>query len=388
MLDPQEDGPSDIPGYDGLEDEAFPPLPPPRSPGQEEGDPFADGDEGDVSALADVPATKRKGVRRPQPKLDSQRLISEKGLPALRTMFDDVRFKGKGREAEDLRLLMQKMENWAHRLYPKLQFEDFIDKVEKLGSKKEVQTCLKRIRLDMPLTHEDFMDGVEEAPTGPQVIGDPDPFSRVSFDDLQGPVHSTPAPTATAAPSPVAPSLSEEQRRRMELNRQRALERRLARQQQQQETDPSDSQTVDPPSPRNEPTSVSSANLLNDSADQDQKGEDLDPDPSSSTTQPPAAESEPPAAESEPPAAESEPPAAESEPPAAESEPPAAESEPPAAESEPPAAESEPPAAESEPPAAESEPPAAESEPPAETGQSEEGSSASPGHPLGREEEE
>lgn len=42
-------------------------------------------------------------------------------------------------KAEDLRLLMQKMENWAHRLFPKLQFENFIDKVEKLGAKKEVQ---------------------------------------------------------------------------------------------------------------------------------------------------------------------------------------------------------------------------------------------------------
>lgn len=42
-------------------------------------------------------------------------------------------------QAADLRLLMQKMENWAHRLYPKLQFEDFVDKVEKLGNKKEVQ---------------------------------------------------------------------------------------------------------------------------------------------------------------------------------------------------------------------------------------------------------
>lgn len=92
-------------------------------------------------------------------------------------------------QAEDLRRLMHKMENWAHRLYPKLQFEEFIDKVEKLGKKKEVQvgrgssaeclmkcaciakrsvcnfsaffclqTCLKRIRLDMPLTHEDYMD--------------------------------------------------------------------------------------------------------------------------------------------------------------------------------------------------------------------------------------
>lgn len=42
-------------------------------------------------------------------------------------------------QAEDLQLLMQKMENWAHRLFPKLQFEEFIDRVEKLGKKKEVQ---------------------------------------------------------------------------------------------------------------------------------------------------------------------------------------------------------------------------------------------------------
>jgi hypothetical protein len=37
---------------------------------------------------------------------------------------------------------MQKMENWAHRLYPKLQFDDFMDKVERLGSKKDVQVGL------------------------------------------------------------------------------------------------------------------------------------------------------------------------------------------------------------------------------------------------------
>lgn len=34
------------------------------------------------------------------------------------------------------------MENWAHRLYPKLQFEDFIDRLEVLGGKKEVQVSL------------------------------------------------------------------------------------------------------------------------------------------------------------------------------------------------------------------------------------------------------
>ncbi|CAK6981762.1 TIMELESS-interacting protein isoform X1 [Scomber scombrus] len=255
----------DIPAYDGMEDEAFPPLPPPQSPrpaGDDGGDPFGNGDEdGETSKLVDVPAAKRKGVKRPQPKLDSNRLTSERGLPALRTLFDDVKFKGKGHEVENLHLLMKKMENWAHRLYPKLQFEDFMDKVEKLGNKKEVQTCLKRIRLDMPLTHEDFM-GEDEVPPESNVFGEADPFSRASFhddDELMMPIHSTPAPAAawTAPPTPATPSqtaappsqaasppsLTEEQRRRMELNRQRALERRIARQQQQ--TDPSSSQPTE-----------------------------------------------------------------------------------------------------------------------------------------------
>ncbi|XP_054474473.1 TIMELESS-interacting protein isoform X2 [Anoplopoma fimbria] len=286
-----ENGRFEAPDFDSIRDESLAPLPPPHSPGQggrEGGDHFddAEDDDGDTSRLVDVPAAKRKGVKRPQPKLDSQRLTSERGLPALRTLFDNVCFKGKGHEAEDLRLLMQKMENWAHRLYPKLQFEDFMDKVEKLGNKKDVQTCLKRIRLDMPLTHEDFMGGgEEEAAEAPEshVFGDPDPFNSSSFNHLQAPVHSTPAPTAPPAPSPASPSLTEEQRRRMELNRQRALERKLARQQQQ--TDPSDSQTADSSTSADEPTSVSSANVLNSSKDQDEEVEALDVETANSSTQ-------------------------------------------------------------------------------------------------------
>ncbi|KAM4630594.1 TIMELESS-interacting protein [Polymixia lowei] len=285
MLEPEENPLFDIPDYEQIEDENFPPLPPPHSPsrggGEEEEDPFANGeDEGEISKLAEVPTAKRKGVKRPQPKLDSQRLISERGLPALRTLFDNVRFKGKGHEAEDLRLLMQNMENWAHRLYPKLQFDDFIDKVEKLGSKKEVQTCLKRIRLDMPLTHDDFIskDGEEEAGPGEQVFGDLDPFGSGVFpDNPQGPVHSTPAPAA--------PSLTEEQRKRIELNKQLALERRLARQQ-QQHADPSDSQPVSSSLSADEPSTSSSSHFLCRGKDQDEEGQDLDLDQGSSVEQP------------------------------------------------------------------------------------------------------
>ncbi|XP_068605278.1 TIMELESS-interacting protein [Brachionichthys hirsutus] len=281
-------------GSGGLQDEAFPPLPPPLSPsqrGRDEGDPFAEGDgDGDVSKLAEVPAAKRKGVKRPQPKLDAHRLISDRGLPALRTLFDNVRFKGKGHEAEDLRLLMQKMENWAHRLYPKLQFEDFIDKVEKLGKKKEVQTCLKRIRMDMPLTHEDFMgnDDDDAAPES-HIFGDPNPFNGVSFpDDVPQPVHSTPTPVAP----PAHPSLTEEQQLRMELNKQRALERKLARQQTQ-----TDSQTAEPSSSADEPASVSSTNVISCNV-QEEEVEDFDVEPANGSTQqicqPPHKDSEPP----------------------------------------------------------------------------------------------
>ncbi|KAM9817573.1 TIMELESS-interacting protein [Neosynchiropus ocellatus] len=207
--------------YDAVEDEAFPPLPPPTSPGDE---------EGEVSQLADVPEAKRKSVKRPQPKLDSNRLTSGRGLPALRTLFEDNPFRGRGHEQEDLRVLMSRMENWAHRLFPKLQFEDFIDRVERLGSKKDVQTCLKRIRLDMPLIHEDFggEEGGEEQ-VEPQTVLDSDPFG-VFPANVQWAVSSTPAPRPVPVVSWDPPSLTEEQQHRMEMNRMKALERRLARQ--------------------------------------------------------------------------------------------------------------------------------------------------------------
>lgn len=50
-------------------------------------------------------------------------------------------------KAEDLKTLLRHMEHWAHRLFPKLQFDDFIDRVESLGNKKEVQVCIVPVGL-------------------------------------------------------------------------------------------------------------------------------------------------------------------------------------------------------------------------------------------------
>ncbi|XP_078097280.1 TIMELESS-interacting protein [Mustelus asterias] len=211
MSGASENGLFDIPDYDRLEDEIFPPLPPPLSPGQvQDGEAFGAGEEEGRQELVVV----RKTVKRPRPKLDAQRLTSDRGLPALRNLFDKVRFKGKGCESEDLKTLLRHMEHWAHRLYPKLQFEDFIDKVEALGGKKEVQACLKKIRLDIPITHEDFISN--------EVVDNED---GVQTDNLETSFNSLPdQPAAESTPSSIV--LSAEQQFRIERNKQLALQRR------------------------------------------------------------------------------------------------------------------------------------------------------------------
>ncbi|XP_040081754.1 TIMELESS-interacting protein isoform X3 [Oryx dammah] len=122
-------------------------------------------------------------------------------------------------QAEDLKILIRHMEHWAHRLFPKLQFEDFIDRVEYLGNKKEVQTCLKRIRLDLPIVHEDFVsnnDEVEENNGNDVTATELDPFLTNSYGSVEFASESS-------------RSLTEEQQQRIERNKQLALERRQAK---------------------------------------------------------------------------------------------------------------------------------------------------------------
>ncbi|NXN22072.1 TIPIN protein, partial [Nycticryphes semicollaris] len=230
MIDPLENNLFDLPDYENTEDETFPPLPPPASPGRDDvewaqanGEP--DGNQ--QSQTKDSAPAPRKTVKRPMPKLDAQRLISERGLPALRHMFDNVKFKGKGHEAEDLKTLIRHMEHWAHRLFPKLQFEDFIDRVESLGNKKEVQTCLKRIRLDLPILHEDFASNEDGGGESNGLDPAPEDVRPCSG-------------TAEELGSLSGTTLTEEQQQRMQRNRQLALERRQAKMQSNSQPQPNE----------------------------------------------------------------------------------------------------------------------------------------------------
>ncbi|KAF8571207.1 hypothetical protein P879_04875 [Paragonimus westermani] len=88
----------------------------------------------------------KKTVKRPRPKLDPERLLGDSGLPALLEDFKKVHFRGKGFEFQDLDRLLFVYEAWAHRLMPKLSFPDIIERLEKVGSRREIQVALHRLR--------------------------------------------------------------------------------------------------------------------------------------------------------------------------------------------------------------------------------------------------
>lgn len=44
-------------------------------------------------------------------------------------------------QKSDLKLLMMNYEEWANRMFPRMAFDDIIERTEKLGSKKGVKVC-------------------------------------------------------------------------------------------------------------------------------------------------------------------------------------------------------------------------------------------------------
>ena len=83
----------------------------------------------------------RTVIRKPQPKLDPARVCGVRGLKCLLEEFK--KFKSKeGHEFSDLNLMMAKYEYWAHRMYPKMRFKDVIERLEKLGEKREIRVFL------------------------------------------------------------------------------------------------------------------------------------------------------------------------------------------------------------------------------------------------------
>ncbi|KRX91308.1 TIMELESS-interacting protein, partial [Trichinella pseudospiralis] len=62
----------------------------------------------------------------------------------------------------NLNTVMNKMELWAHQLYPSLRFDDVLERLEKLGHKKAVQTFLAKCREDAFRHGSDNSEGEAE----------------------------------------------------------------------------------------------------------------------------------------------------------------------------------------------------------------------------------
>lgn len=88
----------------------------------------------------------KRTVKKPRPKLDPERLLSDRGLPALLNECKRVKFKGRGYEFQDLDRLLFKYEAWANRVLPKCTFTEIIERLERVGSRREIQVALHRLR--------------------------------------------------------------------------------------------------------------------------------------------------------------------------------------------------------------------------------------------------
>uniref|UniRef100_A0A0R3RIQ5 TIMELESS-interacting protein n=1 Tax=Elaeophora elaphi TaxID=1147741 RepID=A0A0R3RIQ5_9BILA len=170
------------------------------------------------------------------PKLRDIELCGPNGFLELKRSFDSYTPKNKN-PYDDLLAIMNRIEHWGHLLCPKMRFEDFVARVESLGDKRMVKTMLTKMRLDMPLTDDDFFankeneqdiqlsDREENEQFTDSLINDTDLFAL--FDDSQpGPVASHQATSSSGLP---ASKLSLEQLQRIEQNKRRAQELRMQR---------------------------------------------------------------------------------------------------------------------------------------------------------------
>ncbi|XP_055546407.1 protein TIPIN homolog [Wyeomyia smithii] len=227
--------------------------------GDENAGRISDGDDlpdtnDDPEAAADEVAKpvkvepKKRTVRNPRVTLNVQRLCGPRGVTDIENYFKNVRYRGKGHEEENLKVIMQRMQHWAHRMFPKYTFDDCLEKCETLGNKQAMKSYMHKYRMGM--LEEPVVLTTEEAEHSRQetnvLDNNLDPLdsmleeqiaisragnlntsgvgylsvSEKNFDSLREDSTSLPPSTPSKAPAP----LTEEMRAKIAENRLKALE--------------------------------------------------------------------------------------------------------------------------------------------------------------------
>ncbi|KAJ1659548.1 chromosome segregation in meiosis- protein [Dispira simplex] len=180
------------------------------------------------SEAADLDQIKPTRKRRVVPKLDATRMLSPEGLAYLKTKGPLLKLYGQGHEAADLAKLMQFYRLWAHQLFPKLAFPEFIVQSEKVCTQKRLRVHLDEWRKPAPEPEpEPELESEPQLhfPATDDIIASHDISSDQS--NLQDNVIPNELwnNTATVNEPFTRINLDQTTADRIEMNRQRALER-------------------------------------------------------------------------------------------------------------------------------------------------------------------
>ncbi|KAG0585098.1 hypothetical protein M758_3G258400 [Ceratodon purpureus] len=200
---------------------------------------------------------------RRMPKLTPDLLLGADGLGyVLEKIPRQVTIKGRGHEVEDLKSLLEAYVRWHQTLLPYYSYSQFVEKVEKVGSTKRVRMCVRDLRSKIERGEKPTSSDIE---SGFQSDGAPDTRWEEDHDSDAAEDHGDPpmdvveahlrettsvptavpastqaesAPTSSSKPTLVIgeelitasqQEIKEDQRARMEANKQKALERARAR---------------------------------------------------------------------------------------------------------------------------------------------------------------
>lgn len=195
-------------------------------------------------------------------------LLGERGLPALLKEAEKIKFQGRGHEVsssiffslvsflwfDDLQKLMFIYESWANRMLPKFPFTEIMERLEVVGTKREVHNALQGMRVGTwpPTVSAEFVhddsDDSDSKNERPKARNTEDgPLNDDEIEELllmQDVTHET-VTRKQPSPQPIASTSTanlEEVRKeesvaeRIERNRMAALARLEARRQSQSTT--------------------------------------------------------------------------------------------------------------------------------------------------------
>ncbi|RSH86506.1 uncharacterized protein EHS24_004766 [Apiotrichum porosum] len=124
-------------------------------------------DGGGGVGVGDEPGTK---VRIPRAKVDAERLLGPKGMPALMGVAKKWKPRGKGHEVKDLNRLLDVYQMWAHSMFPRGEFLQTMQRVETVCRTRRMMSAIHGLR--------DAFEGNDR----PRTVDDLDPEDRIMDD--------------------------------------------------------------------------------------------------------------------------------------------------------------------------------------------------------------